>query len=335
MNSARNSPHLSIPVAHGCGSRNFFSTGSSRSDEHDAGAVDSGALEVKQAPLESLRKPPTPEKTQRLILSTSLDPASTMTALLEGGLRKGERPVGQIAASSLLAGSYLTFGGMMMLTVAGGSTELLSAAPGLHSLAGALVFPVGLALITLTGTDLFTSNVMFTSLPFLSQPEKFEENREAFVKVCGVSYLANFASSLAMAYCCASMFQPGAVAHPFLMGLAAKKCSLPFMTAVAKATGANWLVNLAVYGAASSLSTPGKLLAVWLPITTFVTLGLEHSIANMFLIPLAIFAGSPITFTEFMINNLAPVTVGNMIGAIGFVSMFQWYALVPNKNCRK
>ena len=75
------------------------------------------------------------------------------------------------------------------------------------------------------------------------------------------------------------------------MGIAAAKCALPFSVAFFKGILCNWLVGLAIWGATSTTSVAGKVLAIFWPISTFVALGFEHSVANMFLIPHGIFNG--------------------------------------------
>lgn len=82
---------------------------------------------------------------------------------------------------------------------------------------------------------------------------------------------------------------------------------------------ANWLVCVAVWNAGSASSLPGKVLGIWPPIAAFVAIGLEHSVANMFLIPLGIALGADITFSHFITNNLIPVTLGNIVGGLVFM----------------
>jgi formate/nitrite transporter len=76
----------------------------------------------------------------------------------------------------------------------------------------------------------------------------------------------------------------------------------------------NWLVCMAVYMASGCSSLSGKMVAMWFPVSSFVAMGLEHSIANMFLLPLAILRGAEYSFADFLMKNLLPVTLGNIIG---------------------
>ena len=76
----------------------------------------------------------------------------------------------------------------------------------------------------------------------------------------------------------------------------------------------NWLVCMAVYMASGCASMVGKMTAVWFPISAFIALGLDHSVANMFIIPLGMLRGAEITVGQFLMKNLIPVTLGNIVG---------------------
>ena len=86
----------------------------------------------------------------------------------------------------------------------------------------------------------------------------------------------------------------------------------------------NWLVCLAVWVSFGADDFTGKILAIFAPVCLFVISGFEHSIANMFYIPAAIFASNSITWPE-MFNNLLPVTLGNITGGVFFVGIIYWY----------
>jgi formate/nitrite transporter FocA (FNT family) len=75
----------------------------------------------------------------------------------------------------------------------------------------------------------------------------------------------------------------------------------------------------------ASEDVSGKILGIWFPIMAFVTLGFEHSVANMFFIPVGIFYGADVTWTQFFILNLIPVTLGNIVGGSFFVGAIYWF----------
>ena len=115
------------------------------------------------------------------------------------------------------------------------------------------------------------------------------------------------------------------------MAVASAKFTMPFDVAVIKAIGCNWLVCLAVWLANASEDITGKILGIWFPIRAFVTIGFEHSVANMFFIPLGIFLGAEgVNWTSLFVNNLLPVTIGNIIGGAIFVACIYWYTYLKD-----
>ena len=110
-----------------------------------------------------------------------------------------------------------------------------------------------------------------------------------------------------------------------VVNLANAKCSLGFTEALLRGIGCNWLVCLAVFAAAASTETIGKIAALWFPTMAFVALGMEHCIANMFFIPLGMMHGASVTVSDFLLANLVPATLGNIAGGAVFVGGIYWY----------
>ncbi len=110
-----------------------------------------------------------------------------------------------------------------------------------------------------------------------------------------------------------------------IVGIAQAKVSQGFLVLLLKGIGCNWLVCLAVWLAVSSEDLTGKILGIWFPIMAFVAIGFEHSVANMYFIPAGIFYGAQVTWGQFLLNNLLPVTIGNVIGGAFFVGVVYWY----------
>jgi len=98
------------------------------------------------------------------------------------------------------------------------------------------------------------------------------------------------------------------------VGIAAAKSGLSFKAALVRGILCNWLVCMAVYMASFCKDLGGKMVAIWFPISAFAALGLEHSVANMFLIPLGMMNGAAVSPATFLLKNLLPVTLGNIIG---------------------
>jgi formate/nitrite transporter len=117
-------------------------------------------------------------------------------------------------------------------------------------------------------------------------------------------------------------------AEPYLsavQGIASGKVSQGFVPLFFKGVGCNWLVCLAVWLAVASDDIAGKIWGIWWPIMAFVALGFEHSIANMFFIPLGIFYGAQVSWGQFFVTNLIPVTLGNIVGGAFFVGFIYWW----------
>jgi formate/nitrite transporter len=261
--------------------------------------------------------------------STALPPPAVFNACVNTAKAKAGYPLLKTLTLGFTAGALIGIGALLMSHVGGGSPQLAASNPGLcNFLKGAVGLPTGLALVVLTGAELFTGNVMVMISGLLKGAVEMKD----LVKNWVASYSANFAGSLFLAWLSfhAKTMAPPAM-HAAAVGIATMKVSLPWTVAFSKAILCNWLVCLGVWGAMSSQSTGGKLLAIWLPISAFITLGFEHSVANMFLIPQGMLAGAKITWSQFIVNNLIPVTLGNIVGGAIFVAGVHYIAYGQSK----
>jgi len=225
------------------------------------------------------------------------------------------RPLSTLARA-VLSGCYIALGGLVAAVAASG-------APGLARLVFALVFPVGLLLNLSHGGELFTGQTMRASVAVLAgkaTPAQLALN-------WAVSFCGNLVGSLAvLALVLASglFFAPpaGPAAAAFAGSLAQAKMALPFGEAVCRGVLANWLVCMAVWQASTARTPSDRFFAVWPPIAAFVAAGLEHSVANMFLVPLGLAVGSGLdaaSFGRFLATNLLPVTLGNALAGAAVV----------------
>jgi len=221
-------------------------------------------------------------------------------------------------------------GALLMSCVGGASPALAASNPGLcNFLKGAVGLPAGLTLVILTGAELFTGNVMTMTSGVLAG----KVDAASLARNWTLSYVGNFVGSVALAFlafwaCTAAA--PAAKAA--VIGIATMKATLPFAVSFFKGVLCNWLVCLAVWGTMASTSTAGKILAIFWPITAFVALGFEHSIANMFLIPHGMLCGADVTIAQMMMNNIVPVTLGNVFAAAVFVAGLHWRAYLYGGN---
>jgi formate/nitrite transporter len=159
-----------------------------------------------------------------------------------------------------------------------------------------------------TGGELFTGNTAVVTAAVIEKKAAFKD----LLKNWFCSYGGNFVGSLIMAYLVFNGKTLGVGAAA--INLSNLKLSSNFGTLFIRGVLCNWLVCMAVYMASGCTSLISKMVAIWFPISAFVALGLEHSIANMFIIPLGIMLGAPITYKEFLLKNLLPVTLGNIVG---------------------
>jgi formate/nitrite transporter len=203
---------------------------------------------------------------------------------------------------------------------------------GLEKFVFGAVFPVGLIIVVIAGSELFTGNVMFMTLGVLDGTA----SAGGLAKNWVISWIFNFVGALFVAYVLA--FMGGIVPADPTNAIAAKaiavsegKVKLDFMTAMIRGIGCNWLVCLAVWLANASDDVIGKIVGIWFPIMAFVCIGFEHSVANMFFIPLGLFLGAKgVTWSTIIVGNLIPVTIGNIIGGAIFVACIYWYTYLKD-----
>jgi formate transporter len=230
----------------------------------------------------------------------------------------------RIFVLSFLAGAYIAFGGLLSIIVGGGVPGIAAQNPGIAKFLFGAMFPVGLMLVVLAGAELFTGNNAYFMPAVLRGNLKWS----ALMRNWALVYLGNFFGALFVAYFLVHL--TGIVSSdPWsqtIANLAISKTSNPFFVTFLKGIGANWLVCLAIWLGMASHQTSGKILGIWWPVMAFVAFGFEHSIANMFFLPLAIFEGAPITWGSFVFNNLIAATLGNIVGGALFVGTSYWYA---------
>lgn len=196
---------------------------------------------------------------------------------------------------------------------------------GLIKLIGGMTFSVGLMMVVLTGAELFTSTTMSLSAKLAGRITWGQ-----WIRHWVLSYVGNFVGAmLVVGLCYFGRLQDrnGGAWGEIVSKTAAAKVSYPWMEAFVLGIGANFFVCIAVFMAFSGRTTTDKILAVIGPITAFVALGFEHSVANMFMIPFGIILGDnpALTWSNFIFANLIPVTLGNIIGGGVAVGLFQWF----------
>ncbi len=250
-------------------------------------------------------------------------PRDTVCAVDAIGCAKAIIDTPRLLVLSFLAGAYIAFGGLLAVIVGGGAPGLAAANPGLQKCVFGAVFPVGLMLVVIAGAELFTGNTATCIPAALSGRITWRAVGRNWV----LSYLGNLVGSLFVAY--VLVFLTGLfLKDPWLSSITAiaeAKTAQAFLPLLLKGMGCNWLVCLAVWLAISSDDVMGKIAGIWFPIMTFVAIGFEHSVANMFFIPAGIFYGAAVSWADFFLVNLLPVTLGNIVGGAMFVGLVYWF----------
>jgi formate/nitrite transporter len=225
------------------------------------------------------------------------------------GKAKANTPAGKIFGLGILAGVFIGYGAYLAVSVGAACPGLAASNPGLQKMIfGAFGLPFGLLMTLVTGTELFTGNTALVTMAVLEGEADVGQLMKSWV----ASFLGNFVGAVGLAALAAyAATLPGGGAS---VAIAAAKTSLPFGKAVARGILCNWLVCMAVYMASMAKDMSGKIVAIWFPISAFVAMGFEHSVANMFLVPLGIFAAGAVSWKAFLLGNLLPVTLGNIIG---------------------
>jgi formate/nitrite transporter len=274
--------------------------------------------------------------------SSFKSPADTAKACVAIAELKESAPLSNLVILSFLAGAYIAFGGLLAEVVTGGLAAA-GAPPGIVKLLFGAVFPVGLMLVVIAGSELFTGNVMYMPMGILKGKASFMGLTRNWV----VSWIFNLVGALFVAYCLAYLsgvlaIEPWAagalgVAKTKALGgatyVAAGKTvtSYTWMQVFWRAIGCNWLVCLAVYLAIASDDIIGKIFGIWFPIFAFVATGFEHVVANMFFIPMGIFLGG-VTWSQFFINNMVPATLGNIVGGGLFVAVLYYWTYLRGSD---
>ncbi|WP_211747389.1 formate/nitrite transporter family protein [Paenibacillus sp. Marseille-Q4541] len=243
----------------------------------------------------------------------ALKPAQVAEYTAETGEHKAHNSTLTVLILGFLAGAYIALGYLLYIRVTAAAPEAWGSMTGF---VGALVFPVGLTLVLVAGGELLTGNMMALSLARITQKIT---TREVFRNL-GLVTVANFVGALFVAYFFGHVLglTGQGVYLDKVVDLAGHKIEDPFLNAYISGIGCNWLVALAVWLAYAADSMTAKIIGLWIPTTAFVALGFQHVVANMFLIPAAIFEGH-YSWGEYL-ANFVPVWLGNLTGGAVFVA---------------
>ncbi len=272
-----------------------------------------------------------------------LAPQEMANAFINIGKAKANNSVGKLFVLAILAGCFIGFAAHLATVVGTGWT--IDGAPALFGLKkffiGA-VFSVGLMLVIIPGSELFTGNNLM-SIALLNKDISFAK----LLRNWGIVFVGNFVGSVFLAWMFARMsgLTDGAVGATAINIAAGKTAAIEGhnLQFFFRAIGCNWLVCLTVLMATSAQDIGGKILAIFFPIMAFVTSGFEHVVANMYFIPAGIFSkhfdaalgASKIADNPDVLNwgtmvsqNLITVTLGNIVGGAIFCGCVYWWIYV-------
>ena len=256
---------------------------------------------------------------------------------------KANNPPFVTSVMGFLAGAYIAFGGFFMTTVSQDSA--LYCGTGITKLLCGLVFALGLLLVVVAGGELFTGNCL---MPIGTMTGCVPMSK--VIKNWVIVYFTNMAGAL---FITVMIYYTGLLSGPIgvnALKIAALKANLPFTQALIRGIFCNWLVAMGVWLSYSALDITGKYICCLVPVSAFVAMSFEHSVANMYFIPLGLLLknGNPevvetaalaadklagLSMSGF-IQNLIPVTIGNIIGGAIFISGFYFLAF-KDSLCEK
>lgn len=297
---------------------------------------------------------------QPITIDSLLPPAMAVRAE-DLGVKKAALPTLNMFMLAILAGAFIGVGAIFATTVAAGGMSVRDATGaaafstglpyGLVRLLTGVVFSTGLILVVVGGAELFTGNNLIM-MAFASGKVSVQGLLRNWVVV----YVGNFVGSIITAYLVflgkQYAFGGGAIGLTAL-NIGEAKTGLGFIQAVALGIMCNALVCMAVWLCYSARSTTDKILAIIPPIACFVAAGFEHSIANMYFIPVSLFikysgdatffeaigktadAFPNLTWGNFFVKNLLPVTIGNIIGGAVMVGMVYWFVYLRKTAAAK
>ena len=245
-------------------------------------------------------------------------PAKIAILVEDAGVAKANLPVLQMFVLAVLAGAFIGFGAVAYTAVMTG----VDATFGPARLLGGVIFSLGLFLVIIGGAELFTGNALMV---MAAVDRRITLGQ--LLRSWGVVYAGNFTGAvlLALVFGLSGLFdgQMGETAAKIPQA----KAALQPVEALARGALCNALVCLAVWLSFAARSAAGKILVILWPISAFVLLGLEHSVANMYFFPQGWLAGSEVTFNDAA-ANLVWVTLGNVIGGAGGVALAYRFAYV-------
>ncbi|KFN04205.1 formate/nitrite transporter family protein [Bacillus clarus] len=240
-------------------------------------------------------------------------PEEITTLAANSGRKKAYLPLLSMLILGFFGGAFIALGYLLDIHVIGTMPKSWGS---FTSFLGAAVFPIGLILVILAGGELVTGNMMTVSMAWFQK--KITLSR--VIRNLVIITVSNFIGAMFVAYFFGHIvgLTEGAYLSKTVSIAQAKLHDTP-LQAFISAIGCNWLVCLAVWLSMGSKELSGKIIGIWFPVMTFVAIGFQHVVANMFVIPAAIFSGH-LTWGDYFPNFIV-VFFGNLVGGMLFVAL--------------
>jgi formate transporter len=295
-------------------------------------------------------------RSAQLVTFDAIMPAAMAARAEETGVKRASTDPLTVFVLSVMAGAFIAFGAIFATTISAGSIAVTTANGtaafsaglpyGVVRLLTGVVFSLGLILVVVGGAELFTGNNLIV-MAWASGKVKSRDLLRNWV----VAFTGNFTGAIMTAglmfYTTQYSFGGGSVGLAALT-TANAKVTLAMVPAVTLGIMCNALVCLAVWMCYSARTTIDRVVTIIPPVTAFVAAGFEHCIANIYFIPIGLFikAGAPdsfwsmigrtpadfpaLTWSNFFVANLLPVTIGNIIGGSIMVGAVYWFVYLRN-----
>ena len=259
-------------------------------------------------------------------------PEDVVESMLQAGAKKAGLPVKDMLIRGMLSGAFLGYATTMAATAATQTG---------FDIVGAVLFPVGFVIIILLGLELATSN--FALLPIAVKDGRISVARLAYnwtwVLIGNLLGCLFYAALYYLVTTKMGHIDPATIAAAQKIVAIAEHKTIEYapygfdgtISAFISGILCNWMVTLGTVMALTATTTIGKIAAMWLPIMAFFSLGYEHAIVNMFVIPAGMMLGADITISDWWLLNEIPVLLGNILGGMIFTG-FALYLTARKKS---
>jgi len=258
----------------------------------------------------------------------SIPTPAIVAAMIQAGANKAKLPPSDLLIRGMLSGALL---GIATSLAFGAAVQTG------QPIVGALIFPVGFVMIVLLGLELVTGSFALLPMAVMSGKAKSGQmlSNWSWVLLGNLIGSVLYGILFVIAFTDAWQIAPAGVAERVRQVAEAKTIGYAafgtagMLTVFVKAILCNWMVCMGVMMAMCSTSVIGRIAGAWMPILLFFAQGFEHTVVNMFIIPTGMMMGAKVSFFDWIVWNLIPVTLGNLVGGFTFVALAFYATFTP------